>query len=157
SAESSLDRHVAALAALHKKRHGDSGVGDEFVQDRLTLKNRSEMSCSAISATSALSVVTGVQSGSGIQRRVNLAAVRSRDACQACTSSATESPPNFSSAASARTSATIASPTTAAAGTEQMSLRSTVAGLSVIVARSTERSGFMRVAIGFMYAVTRRS
>ena len=60
------------------------------------------------------------------------------------------SPPNFSMTASATTSATIASATTAAAGTAHTSLRSTVAGLSVIVARSTDRSGFISVAIGFM-------
>src|SRR2546428_425919 len=84
-------------------------------------------------------------------------AVRFRKPSQLATSSSTESPPNFSTTASARTNATIASPTTAAAGTAQTSLRSTVAGLSVIVARSTERSGFISVEIGFMYAVTRRS
>ena len=61
-----------------------------------------------------------------------------------------ESPPNFSTTASASTNATIASATTAAAGTAQMSLRSTVASVSVMVARSTERSGFISVAIGFM-------
>ena len=51
----------------------------------------------------------------------------------------------------------MASPTTAAAGTAQTSLRSTVAGLSVIVVRSTERSGFISVEMGFMYPVTRTS
>ena len=56
----------------------------------------------------------------------------------------------FPMAASASTNATIASATTAAAGTAQTSLRSTAAGLSVIVARSTDRSGFISVAIGFM-------
>ena len=35
-------------------------------------------------------------------------------------------------------------------GTAQTSLRSIVAGLSVIVARSTDRSGFISVEIGFM-------
>ena len=44
----------------------------------------------------------------------------------------------------------MASPTTAAAGTAQTSLRSMAAGLSAIVVRSTDRSGFMSVAIGFM-------
>src|SRR5204863_10006318 len=68
-----------------------------------------------------------------------------------------ESPPKRSSRASARTKATIASPTTAAAGTAQTSLRSMAAGASVIVDRSTERSGFISVEIGFMYAMTRTS
>ena len=72
-------------------------------------------------------------------------------------SSATESPPNFSVTASARTSATMASPTTAAAGTAHTSLRSIAAGDSVIVARSTDRSGFMSVEIGFMKPITRTS
>src|SRR6266545_2307120 len=84
-------------------------------------------------------------------------AVRFVNACQFATSSSTESPPNFSISVSARTMATMASPTTAAAGTAQTSLRSTAAGLSVIVVRSTERSGFISVEIGFMYAVRRRS
>ena len=44
----------------------------------------------------------------------------------------------------------MASPTTAAAGTAQTSLRSIAAGLSAIVVRSTDRSGFISVAIGFM-------
>src|SRR5262245_38049505 len=89
--------------------------------------------------------------------RARRAVVRFFVAVQFATSSMTESPPNFSMTASASTMATIASPTTAAAGTAQTSLRSIVAGLSVIVARSTERSGFISVEIGFMYAVTRRS
>ena len=59
--------------------------------------------------------------------------------------------------ASASTNATIASPTTAAAGTAQTSLRSMAAGLSVIVAKSTDRSGFINVEIGFIYAMTRKS
>ena len=45
---------------------------------------------------------------------------------------------------------TIASPTTAAAVTAQTSLRSIAAGDSVERVRSTERSGFISVAIGFM-------
>ena len=64
--------------------------------------------------------------------------------------SAIESPPNFSRNASARTRQTIASATTAAAGTAQTSLRSIAAGDSMPVARSTERSGCISVAIGFM-------
>ncbi len=52
-----------------------------------------------------------------------------------------------SSSASASTRATMASPTTAAAGTAQTSLRSMAAGDSArCVARSTERSGFISVA-----------
>ena len=51
----------------------------------------------------------------------------------------------------------MASPTTAAAGTAQTSLRSIAAGASFIVARSTERSGFMSVEIGFIVTVTRTS
>tara|TARA_B100001179_G_C18458740_1_gene346225 strand:- start:4 stop:192 length:189 start_codon:yes stop_codon:yes gene_type:complete len=61
-----------------------------------------------------------------------------------------ESPPNFSRKASARTKEIIASATTEAAGTAHTSLRSTVAGASVIVDMSTERRGFIRVEIGFM-------
>ena len=83
------------------------------------------------------------------RRPLTLTSARSR--------SAIESPPNFSTSASASTSATIASPTTAAAGTAQTSLRSIAAGASAIVVRSTERSGFISVEIGFMYAETRRS
>ena len=52
-----------------------------------------------------------------------------------------ESPPNFSRKASPSTKATIASPTTAAAGTAQTSLRSIAAGASLKVFRSTDRSG----------------
>ena len=52
-------------------------------------------------------------------------------------SSASESPPNFSTSASASVSATMASPTTAAAGTAQTSLRSMAAPDSVSVVRST--------------------
>jgi len=48
-------------------------------------------------------------------------------------------------------------PTTAAAGTAQTSLRSMAAGASCSVLRSTDRSGFISVAIGFMNAVTRTS
>ena len=51
----------------------------------------------------------------------------------------------------------MASPTTAAAGTAQTSLRSMAAGAFCIVVRSTERSGFISVAIGFMKPVTRTS
>src|SRR4029077_14844079 len=76
--------------------------------------------------------------------------VRSTVALQFATSSSMESPPNFSTTASASTNATMASPTTAAAGTAQTSLRSMVAGLSAIVVRSTERSGFISVEMGFM-------
>src|SRR5262249_57555144 len=84
------------------------------------------------------------------QDLANGAVVRSRNDRQLDCSSSTESPPNFSVSASARTKATIASATTAAAGTAQTSLRSIAAGLSSIVVRSIERSGFMSVAIGFM-------
>ena len=90
----------------------------------------------------------------GPSRAASASRVRRRRARR---SSAIESPPNFSSSASARTSATIASPTTAAAGTAQTSLRSIAAGDSVMVVRSTERSGFISVEIGFMQAVTRMS
>ena len=61
-----------------------------------------------------------------------------------------ESPPNRSSTASASTKQTTASPTTAAAGTAHTSLRSIAAGASSSVVRSTERSGFISVEIGFM-------
>ena len=44
----------------------------------------------------------------------------------------------------------MASPTTPAAVTAQVSLRSMAAGLTSSVFRSTERSGFISVAIGFM-------
>ena len=44
----------------------------------------------------------------------------------------------------------MASPTTAAAGTAQTSLRSIAAGASSMVVRSTDRSGFISVEIGFM-------
>src|SRR5215204_6125214 len=71
--------------------------------------------------------------------------------------SAIESPPNFSINASARTNATIASPTTAAAGTAQTSLRSMAAAASSMVTRSTERRGFIKVEMGFIQAETRRS
>src|SRR5438034_5052073 len=66
------------------------------------------------------------------QDRAKRALVRSRKAFQFAWSSSTESAPNFSVNASARTNATIASATTAAAGTAQTSLRSIAAGLSSI-------------------------
>src|SRR6478672_8355280 len=69
--------------------------------------------------------------------------------------SATESPPNFSSTASASTSATIASATIPAAGTAQTSERWWWATASSPVATSTVRSARGTVAIGFMAARTR--
>jgi len=56
-----------------------------------------------------------------------------------------------------QTRATMASPTTAAAGTAHTSLRSIAAGASCSVVKSTDRSGFISVAIGFMNPVTRTS
>src|SRR4029453_9300919 len=78
------------------------------------------------------------------------AVVRAQKARWFSVSSWMESPPNLSNKASASTRAIIASPTTAAAGTAHTSLRSMVAGLSAIVVRSTERRGFISVAMGFM-------
>ena len=60
------------------------------------------------------------------------------------------SPVNFSRNASATTKLTIASPTTAAAVTAHTSLRSIAAGDSSSVVRSTDRNGFISVAMGFM-------
>ena len=71
--------------------------------------------------------------------------------------SATESPPNFSSTASASTSATIASATTAAAGTAHTSERWWCATAASPVATSTVRSARGTVAIGFIAARTRSS
>ena len=70
-------------------------------------------------------------------------------------SRATESPPNFSSTASASTSATIASATIPAAGTAQTSERWWCATASSPVATSTVRSARGTVAIGFIAARTR--
>ena len=75
----------------------------------------------------------------------------------ACSISAIESPPNLSSAAFASTKQTMASPTTAAAGTAHTSLRSIVAGSSFIVAVLTDRNGFINVEMGFIQADTRTS
>ena len=72
-----------------------------------------------------------------------------------CTS-ATESPPNFSSTACASTSATIASATTPAAGTAQTSERWWLAVAASPVATSTVRRARGTVAMGFMPARTRR-
>src|SRR5208282_5845136 len=66
--------------------------------------------------------------------------------------SPSESPPNFSRSAFARTRQTRDSPITAAAGTAQASERSTCAFAGFIVRRSTESSGFIKVAIGFIAA-----
>ena len=53
--------------------------------------------------------------------------------------------------------AIIASPTTPAAGTTQVSLRSTEASCGSFVARSTERSGMSSVGMGFTTACARIS
>ena len=70
--------------------------------------------------------------------------------------SARESPPVFSSSASARTSATTASATTAAAGTAVTSERCTTALAGSPLARSTVSSALTRVDSGFI-AARRRS
>ena len=69
--------------------------------------------------------------------------------------SATESPPNFSIAASASTSATIASATTAAAGTAHTSERWLIAVAGSPVATSTVDSARLSDEIGFIAARTR--
>ena len=69
--------------------------------------------------------------------------------------SVTESPPNFSSAASASTSATIASITTLPRGTAQASLRWLMATAASPVATSTVCSARGTVEIGFIAARTR--
>src|SRR5206468_2686194 len=81
--------------------------------------------------------------------------MRSRYAATAARASSTWSPPNLRLHSSASTSATIASPTTPAAGTVHESVRSRSAWAGSLVARSTERSGFVRVGSGFMAARTR--
>src|SRR3954451_18181650 len=60
------------------------------------------------------------------------------------------SPPNLSRNAPASTMASIASPTTPAAGTTQESVRSRSAWAGSRVAMSTERSGLVSVGVGFM-------
>ena len=60
------------------------------------------------------------------------------------------SPPNFERYASARTMASIASPTTPAAGTVHESVRSRSAWAGSWVAMSTERSGLVSVGSGFI-------
>ena len=89
------------------------------------------------------------------RRRRRRAAAKRRStaavvAARCCAISSIESPPNFSRKASARTKDTIASPTTAAAGTAHTSLRSIAAGAFCSVVRSTDRSGCISVAMGFM-------
>src|SRR4051794_1811159 len=69
--------------------------------------------------------------------------------------SSTESPPNFSSVASASTSATIASATTPAAGTAHTSERWLIAFAGSPVATSTVSSALGTVEIGFIAARTR--
>ena len=60
------------------------------------------------------------------------------------------SPPNLSRYAPASTIASIASPTTPAAGTTQESVRSRSAWAGSRVATSTERSGLVSVGSGFI-------
>src|SRR5439155_1226855 len=62
--------------------------------------------------------------------------------------SASESPPIFSRSASAATQHTTASPTTPAACTTQVSLRSTEAASGSLVRRSMDRRGTSRVGMG---------
>lgn len=69
--------------------------------------------------------------------------------------SASESPPNFCSAARASTSATMASTTTPAAGTAHTSERWWMATASSPVAMSTVASARGTVEIGFIAARTR--
>src|SRR5256885_13722190 len=88
------------------------------------------------------------------QDRANLADVRSRKAFQFVCSSSIESAPNFSVRASARTKATIASATTAAAGTAQTSLRSIAAGLSSLLGQSIDPGGLLSRALGVMLSDT---
>src|SRR5437763_1585332 len=66
------------------------------------------------------------------------------------------SPPNLARYASASTKATIASPTTPAAGTVQESVRSRSASAGSCVAMSTERSGLVSVGRGFIAPRTHR-
>src|SRR5581483_277180 len=82
---------------------------------------------------------------------------RFRYACALRRVSASESPPNFSSAASARTSATIASATTPAAGTAQTSLRWLMATAASPVSVSIVWSARGIVEMGFIAARTRSS
>src|SRR5690606_23391635 len=88
---------------------------------------------------------------SGVRRRRRRAAYWRT----AASMSAMVSPPNFSSTASASTRHTIASPTTDAAGTAHVSLRSMAAGESARVVRSIDRSGFISVEMGFIQPLTR--
>src|SRR5919106_907548 len=68
------------------------------------------------------------------------------------------SPPNFCRYAPASTIASIASPTTPAAGTTTESVRSRSAWAGSRVAMSTERSGFVSVGSGLIPArITHRS
>src|SRR5262245_29659705 len=87
----------------------------------------------------------GPKHQAGSERGASREASASWYRCQAASTSATLSLPNFSRTASASTRHTIASPTTAAAGTAQTSLRSIVAAAADMVSRSIERSGFINV------------
>src|SRR5690606_26427764 len=87
--------------------------------------------------------------GAHIAREANRPCTRRMVVAWCASISSIESPPNFARKASASTNATIAAPTTPAAGTAQTSLRSIAAGASASVSRSTERSGDISVAIGF--------
>ena len=80
-------------------------------------------------------IAPAMRRSGALRRRARNARQRARVASRWSSSSVSESPPNFSSSASASTQATIASPTTPAAGTTQVSLRSTEAGLRLLGAQ----------------------
>jgi hypothetical protein len=76
---------------------------------------------------------------------------------QAVLISSSVSPPSFSNTACASSQATAASPTTQAAGTAQVSERSTAAGTASLVFMFTLGRGFFsRVGMGFTAAVRTR-
>src|SRR5262245_31686452 len=139
-----LDHVVDEQLSLRRDvGHGDGGTMQHIgavAENRAKHRTRDQRGCA-------------VEARAASKRRLTSSIVAAR--CRSI--SGIESPPHFSSSASASTKHTIASPTTAAAGTAQTSLRSIAAGASCSVVRSTERSGFISVAIGFMKPVTRTS
>src|SRR5579864_2154318 len=136
-------RNLPAALVRHRREEQSLGDGDEAREDLLALLyvRRAKVS----QAPPAAAHPTG-----GASPPPGQACCRAMVAARCARSSAIESPPSFSSRASARISATIASAITPAAGRAVTSLRSYCEAWAARVSRSTLGNPFLRVAIGFM-------
>src|ERR1700724_2104426 len=147
-------RNLPAALVRHRREEQSLGDGDEAREDLLDLLyvRRAKVSqvlrrqCPPKGPAGAAHPV----GGASLASPPGQACCRAIVAAKCALSSAIESPPTFSSRASARTSATIASAITPAAGRAGTSLRSYCEAWAALGWRSTLGSPCRRVAIGFM-------